>query len=75
MYGFGFELSDCMQRNCYDHRKCNTVDSIYCFRRFNNLKQVNFYIYLDIRQHIRKVEIQFDKLTIGFHLAESSFVW
>jgi len=53
MHGFEFDLSDCMQSNCYGHRKCNTVDYIYCFWRFNNLKQVKFYIYLGIRQHIR----------------------
>ena len=48
MHSFGFDLSDCMQSNCYGHRKCNTIDSIHCFWRFNNLKQVNFYIYLGI---------------------------
>jgi len=49
MYGFGFDLSDCMQSNCYGHRKCNTVDFIYCFFwRLNNLKQVNFYIYISV---------------------------
>ena len=54
MHGFGFDLSDCMQSSCYGSV---TLDSIDSFRRFNDLKQVNFYIYLGIRQHIWKVEI------------------
>ena len=32
------------------------------------------YIYLGIRQHIRKVKIQCDVLKIGFHSAEGSVV-